>query len=898
MIENKVKKIEMQSALGADEHIREQALDPAQSFIVQAPAGSGKTGLLTQRFLVLLSIAEVAPEECLAITFTRKAAAEMRDRILFALERAKNPTPPEDLYEQKTWRLACSVLARDRLLGWDLLHNPNRLKIQTIDAFCAGLTRQMPIVSRFGATPEIKEDASDLYQTAAQNLLKAVETDDPWSKSCRVLLSHLDNNLSLAVRLLANMLSHRDQWLPYIGKTYAISELDMRQLLESGLETVIRESLAALVSHIPVEPAVDDILAVASMAAFELDRFENRSKSESNESLSGSMIAHCRAIQGRWPGDGLEDLPCWHGLAELLFTEENTLRKIVTKQQGFPAPSSTKDPADKQHFKSLKERMQGCLQAIEQHPIFLEKLRLLRECPPGAYTEAQWAVVWALTQLLPVLAAELALVFQENNAVDFTEMSLAALKALGDSEAPTDLALGLDYRIRHILVDEFQDTAVSQFRLLEQLTAGWQPMDGRTLFLVGDPMQSIYRFRQAEVGLFIRAKQHGIGDVVLNALKLTTNFRSEPALVEWVNTFFKAQFPKEDDIVSSAIAFTESIALRGSCDSKNSAARVIGVTPESEGEVIVDLINAVQEADPAGSIALLVRSRHHLEHLLPRLRAANIPYEGIQLERLSERAIVQDLLALTRALLHLGDRIAWLALLRMPAVFLSLEDLFLIANHEPALPIWHTLQLYSAIPGLSEIAKNRLAMLVPCLANALLQYQRLPLRRWISQTWVALGCAENLYYVQDCANNRQDSEAYFSLLEQIEAEGNFDEVGVLEEKLQSHYATTPKNNTQDNIVQIMTIHKAKGLEFDTVIVPGMGRRTKGDSARLLLWEERIGLIKDSYFLMAPIKRVGNAVDPVYTYLKQQEARRAAYESNRLGYVAATRAKKRLYWVEH
>jgi ATP-dependent helicase/nuclease subunit A len=885
----------------SDEHIREQALDPTQSFIVQAPAGSGKTGLLTQRFLVLLSVAEITPEECLAITFTRKAAAEMRDRILLALEGAKNPNPPEDLYEQKTWRLARSVLARDHLLGWDLLHNPNRLKIQTIDAFCAGLTRQMPILSRFGATPQIKEDARDLYQMAAENLLKAVETDDRWSRSCRVLLSHLDNNLFLAVRLLADMLLHRDQWLSYIGKTFAISELDMRQFLESGLETVTRESLAALVVHIPVESTIDELLAVASMAACELGRVENKSENESSESTvskSGSMIIHCRDLQGTWPGDALADLPCWHGLAELLFTQENTLRKTVTKQQGFPAPSSATHASNKQHFKFQKERMDYCLKTMEQHPIFLEKLRLLRECPPIVYSEEQWEVVWALMQLLPILAAELTLVFQENNAVDFTEISLAALKALGDSEAPTDLALGLDYKIRHILVDEFQDTALSQFRLLEQLTAGWQPMDGRTLFLVGDPMQSIYRFRQAEVGLFIRAKQQGIGGIILNSLKLTTNFRSAPELVEWTNTFFKAQFPREDDMASSAIAFTASTACRGACEGKNTAARILSVTSESESDVVVDLINAVKEADPVGSIALIVRSRHHLQHLLPRLREATISYEGVQLERLTDREIIQDLLALTRALLHLGDRIAWLAILRMPSVCLSLEDLFLIANHEPALPIWHTLQSYEAISGLSKAAQNRLATLVPCLSNALLQYQRLPLRTWIFQTWIGLGCTENLYCALDNVNNIQDSEVYFSLLEQMEADDNFDEVGMLEEKLQSHYATSTKNNMQDNPVQIMTIHKAKGLEFDTVIVPGMGRRTRGDSTQLLLWEERIGLVENSYFIMAPIKRVGSAMDPIYTYLKRQEDRCAAYESNRLGYVAATRAKKRLYWLTH
>ncbi len=838
----------------SDAQVREQALDVGQSFIVQAPAGSGKTGLLTHRFLALLSVAEVGPEECLAITFTRKAAAEMRDRILMALERAKNATPPEDPFEQKTWRLARKALDRDLTLGWDLCHNPNRLKIQTIDALCAGLTRQMPILSGFGATPQIIEDPSELYLKAAQNLLKALETDDHWSRACRILLAHLDNHLGLAVRLLKDMLSHRDQWLPYIGKTLGMAEKPMRALLESGLKTVTEEALETLVSHIPDEPTVEELLVLAE--------------------------------QQNWPGSDIEDVPAWQCLATLIFTQENTLRKTVTQQQGFPAPSSAKNAIDKEYFKSRKDRMQSCLESLQNHPLFLEKLRLLRECPPITYTADQWQVLWALMQLLPVLAAELALVFQENNTVDFTEMSLAALKALGDSDAPTDLALGLDYKIRHLLVDEFQDTSLSQFRLLEKLTAGWQPHDGRTLFLVGDPMQSIYRFRQAEVGLFIRAKQQGINDIVLNALTLTTNFRSEFELVKWTNTYFKERFPTEDNIVSSAIAFTASTAFKGTKERQDITASVLPVTAESEAAVVVDLINAVKEAEPQSSIALIVRSRRHLESLLPSFREANIAFEGIQLERLSEHALVQDLLTLTRALLHFGDRIAWLALLRTPWVSLSLEDLFLIANHESVLPIWHTLQSYTDISGLSEVAKQKLAIVVPCLFQAFQQYQRLPIRTWVFQTWVAL----------EVDANQQDAEAYFILLEQLEAEGDVDVVGVLEAKIHAHYATATKSKVDDNKVQIMTIHKAKGLEFDTVIVPGVGKRTMGDPSRLLLWEERIGLVAGSYFLMAPIKKVGDKQDPIYTYLRQQEAERSDYEAIRLAYVAATRAKKRLYWL--
>ena len=110
----------------SDSEQRALALDPSQSFIVQAPAGSGKTELLTRRFLRLLSIAEKAPEEILAITFTRKAAAEMRARIIKRLQQANTENQPTDLHELESWKLAREALVRDKQLGWHILDNPNR----------------------------------------------------------------------------------------------------------------------------------------------------------------------------------------------------------------------------------------------------------------------------------------------------------------------------------------------------------------------------------------------------------------------------------------------------------------------------------------------------------------------------------------------------------------------------------------------------------------------------------------------------------------------------------------------------------------------------------------------------------------------------------------------------
>ena len=183
------------SAPVADAAERARALDPRQSFIVQAPAGSGKTELLVQRYLRLLKTVE-QPEEILAITFTRKAAAEMKRRVLEGLP---------------------SVLAPDAIA--DIAP---RLRVQTIDALCASLTRQMPVLARFGAQPEIVDDARELYHEAARRTLALAPANAP----AEHLLAHLDNNLDTAGGLLAAMLARRDQWLRKTGGAPTRVELE------------------------------------------------------------------------------------------------------------------------------------------------------------------------------------------------------------------------------------------------------------------------------------------------------------------------------------------------------------------------------------------------------------------------------------------------------------------------------------------------------------------------------------------------------------------------------------------------------------------------------------------------------------------------------------------------
>ena len=115
-------------------------------------------------------------------------------------------------------------------------------------------------------------------------------------------------------------------------------------------------------------------------------------------------------------------------------------------------------------------------------------------------------------------------------------------------------------------MDEFQDTSVSQFRLFEQLVRGWSPGDGNTFFAVGDPMQSIYRFRDADVGLYYRAWHHGIGEVHLDNVVLSSNFRADASLVEWTNHAFQRIMGSAQDPVLGRIAYSAAVPTRPAAD--------------------------------------------------------------------------------------------------------------------------------------------------------------------------------------------------------------------------------------------------------------------------------------------------------------------------------------------
>src|SRR5512142_2038900 len=177
-----------------DAQQRERALEATTSFIVQAPAGSGKTELLVQRFLALLAIVR-EPENIVAITFTRKAAGEMRTRVTQALREAAATAPPEEEHKRQRWKLAHSVLARNEKRGWKLLESPGRLRIVTIDSLCHSITRMMPLTSQLGAMRNVSENAGDLYAAAAHRTIQLPGTSTKIAQHVRRAKKPLDNNV-------------------------------------------------------------------------------------------------------------------------------------------------------------------------------------------------------------------------------------------------------------------------------------------------------------------------------------------------------------------------------------------------------------------------------------------------------------------------------------------------------------------------------------------------------------------------------------------------------------------------------------------------------------------------------------------------------------------------------
>ncbi|MCP4301704.1 MAG: UvrD-helicase domain-containing protein [Gammaproteobacteria bacterium] len=856
-----------------DLQARSQSLDVTRSFIVQAPAGSGKTELLIQRYLKLLSVVD-NPEEVLAITFTRKAAAEMQFRVLAALQLAHRGEEPSQEHQKLTAALASAALQRDNDRGWQLIVNPRRMRIQTLDSLNALIARLRPISSPESASGTrivVDAELKSLYRSSAFATLDWLTESGAMKAATREVLVHLDNNTWIYIAYLAQMLATRDQWLPFIGSGLLTAEESeaLRQRFELNLDAAVADHLQRTASAIS-----PDVVAT-------LSDLQDYAASNLRDSGSDSdPICELRGLTGLPPVDSA-NASQWRGLAELLLTKAGQFRKQVDKRQGFPPG----DAGQKAEIRALLEKLAG------QEPLS-ELLHGVRTLPPIRYSDEQWQVLLALFRLLPLAVTDLKRLFAEQGVADHIEIALAAGAALGTAENPGDVALLLDYQVRHLLVDEMQDTSSAQYRMLEALTGGWEHGDGRTLYCVGDPMQSIYRFRNAEVGQFLLARKFGIGDVRVEPLVLRRNFRSGAFLVDWFNTVFPEILADHDEPLSGAVAYSDAVSVpqfagEGSCF----VHPVFDGNPEKEAELGCKVIAEALANHPDDEMAVLVRGRTQLPQLLAELRKAGIDYRAVEIDRLTDLPEIIEVLALTRAAVHQGDRLAWLAILRAAWIGLDWTDLHALVVDDTNSTVWELLQDDERLAALSTSARQSIENARATLAALVAPRRSQGLRELVEASWITLGGPAILNDEYAVANVYR----YFDVLERHERCGSLTDVADLESMLDLERVSSDVNAR----LQVMTMHRAKGLEFDHVLLYGLGRLPGTGERRVLSWFDVPNEHGEERKVISPVgPRVELSTDPVHRFIELSEAAKDRHEQARLLYVACTRARNTLHLMGH
>ena len=900
-----------------DQAQRERALDPSRSILVQAPAGSGKTDLLTRRFLRLLAEVD-EPGQIVAITFTNAAAAEMRHRILSELERAaaQSPDPLADEFSMQT--LARRALQHSQALGWQLLDLPTQLRISTIDSFCRDLALQQPLLTQLGGELGIHKQPTELYRRAARRTLESIGGDDPaLTAAIETLLLWRDNGWQEMENLLVEMLGHRDQWMHEFVLEREPDWAPLRERLERPFANAVRESvthLDALLGQVP--GAQNEAHLLSRYACEQSGGTLQRSLAELADFPAGPFTNHEELEEGR------RAFLC---VADLLLVKDGSFRQRVNKSQGFPADRKVE-----------KLRHASLIQALHHVDGLEDALAAVRDLPPARYTEEDWRIVQSCFTLLRHAAGELRAVFAETGAVDFIEVAQIALHVLeGDGGIPSEATLAVADGIRHLLVDEFQDTSRRQHQLLSRLIAAWPERVGRTCFVVGDPMQSIYSFRDADAELFPRVKRIGLeipdnnDPLIFDFAPLAANFRTTPALVRQFNEVFDEVLSPND---SSTMSFAHSVPARENPQvprphfglhlefapqtRPGTAAdpqHVIETEAAHSAQIrqIVALIGGKQDQinearlarsrgeDRKYRIAVLGRARTALEPIAAALRDAQIPFRAVELEQLRDRPEVLDALALGRALLNPQDRVAWLGVLRAPWCALALDDLHkLVSADDDSLLIRPVPKLLAErLDLLSEDGRRAATRVlnaiefVPALRAAL---PTASLGTWLQQVWLTLGGASCVD-----ATALANLDLLWSCLDSL-PEGQEDLLSpVLDVALEKLTALPDPAASSECGVQLMTIHKSKGLEFELVIVPELQATGGRSTGQLLSWLER-GLEQPdnsgdiTEFLVAPLQSKGEERSKVRVWVDRVRRDRESEEMRRILYVAATRAREELH----
>ncbi|MEA2014323.1 MAG: 3'-5' exonuclease, partial [Thermodesulfobacteriota bacterium] len=483
---------------------------------------------------------------------------------------------------------------------------------------------------------------------------------------------------------------------------------------------------------------------------------------------------------------------------------------------------------------------------------------------------------------------------RERRVVDFSGLEQAALRVLGDNN-PSDIQLYLDHRIRHLLVDEFQDTNRAQWELVSRLCSGWTPEDGRTVFIVGDPKQSIYSFRNAEVSLFLEAKEGipvmGGRTIPLDTHLLTTNFRSGKNLIEWINGLFGEVVMKDPDTDADEVPFSPSetygdkdggtISLSLFTDSDTQMAK------DSEAAWLAGKVKEVmQTAGNGTSIAVLLFTRKRISHYLSAFKEQGIPVQVREGLGLIERPEVMHLMKIAELLAHPHNDLAWASVLRSPWSWFDMNLLYETSMQEP--------KGWMEKISLTARSHPEMERLTKAIQNASRRVGRDPLGTTVRTFWEDLEGPRRTasrYGMAGIANCMR----FLEILEDAHRETLIETLEYTKATIASLYEPADPSASRSP-VEMMTIHKAKGLEFDVVFLPFMDWAPLSDkpSTPPPYLVERVPGTEGEYLIAMGKDRRSKNTPPVFSLLKTFQQNREWGEAKRRFYVATTRAKETLF----
>jgi ATP-dependent helicase/nuclease subunit A len=826
----------------SDQAARDFAVDPANHVVLEASAGTGKTRVLVDRYVALIQRG-VDPRHILAITFTRKAAAEMRGRVVAELQRrADRGEIARDLWSRVRERIA-------------------DVQISTIDAFCFGLLREFPLEADVDPAFEIA-DETEMARFASEAL-------DLTLRASRRLIVDDEN-----VRLLFAKVK-----LPVL-RLVIEGALDRRQVALPAVARFVK-------TRVPHENAAQVSSAFVARLREALDRSSHRAAL-----VDGGPIGS---------------------------PEFDRLRADLVALDTFPAG----DPAQVQHLRRRLERYflttngkarQRLIREVT--PLFsTTDARKAHEAAVGAVAPAVLDAIGALeTDVSGLLARGLLRVMaiaidkyetllEEHTLLDFAGMLDRAVALLERQEEFARSRLKLQSRYHHVLVDEFQDTSRAQWRLVELLIDAWGEGEGATdaptsIFVVGDRKQSIYRFRQAEATLLDEAARK------IGALRpglpprraITHSFRSVPELLAFVNAL--AGEMQGDPELPDRFRYEETDRFpipAVAAGAKRDGAPVLGLVAESSMALCAQAVAAEAERllttvvvrDPHGpprrarpeDIAILFRARAGHQYFEDALEARGIRtyvYKGLGFFDAPE---VQDLQALVRYLAQPDSDLRAAELLRSRIVRLSDPGLQRLAPEFARAVRAPDFDLAAA--GLNEIDTAWLAQTRGAVARWI------PLADRVTPSELVDTILRDTAYAFEMHGRRLDQarenvKKMRGLIRRVENRG-YATLG----RLADYFETLQAGDESNAIVQstgavnLMTIHAAKGLEFPIVFLVNLHMPGRRGAAVSVIERGSDG---------EPHVSFGQSTET------KAEDRREAEELRRLMYVAATRARDRLYFA--